>query len=104
MTDNEDQKFAQGIVLGLLNEAHGLDATAIEALMDNRVHTNKEMADHPHIVVDGTEQRPRLGSMGVINGILSALGIPLVAIEYDYEHPDEIVKFVPYVKPALTNG
>mgnify|MGYP003455689220 CR=1 FL=1 len=99
MTDNEDREFAQSIVLGLLNEAHGMDPTAIESIMDNRVNVSWAVANHPHIVVGGTEQNPHLGSLGLINGILSALGIPLVAIEYDQDHLDEILRFVPYVKP-----
>lgn len=66
-----------------LNAAFHADPNAICALMLNRVPCNQELADDPFMVVEealvqGSENF-QLGALGMLNGVLSANGLPSVA-------------------------
>lgn len=73
-------------VLTALNRAFAADPTAMYCLTVNRVPCNDALADDPTIVVDkhlvaGTP-RWAVGLMGIINGILGEMGIPLIASRF----------------------
>jgi len=72
-----------------LNAAFATDPNAIHALMVNRVPCNLQLAADPHIPVDTVCVLPELcwqiGALGLINGILNANGLPLVAAKYSEE-------------------
>jgi hypothetical protein len=75
----------------LLNNAFLADKNAIHALMTNKVPCNSELADDPYIIVSTV---PVLGNpygqvscLGLINGIMAANKLPLVAMKFS--NPDE---------------
>lgn len=74
-----------------LNKAFEADPNAINALMINRVPCNLEFAHHPLIPVDESRVlNPGLfqvGALGLVNGVLAAHGLPLVAAKWD-DTPD----------------
>lgn len=55
--------------IALLNEALRLDPNAMNALIDARVVCNSALAEHPTIQVDGRTEAPRVGILGVLNGL-----------------------------------
>jgi hypothetical protein len=74
-----------------LNEAFKTDPNAIYALQAALFPCNKELADHPTIVVRASaipgDTNFNVGVVGLINGCLSALGEPLMCTIWD-EAPD----------------
>jgi hypothetical protein len=88
-----------------LNAAFAADPNAIHALMVNRVPCNQALADDPFVQVDippvlapGNFQ---VGAIGLINGVLAANGLPLVAHkwsdELDNDGRPRLVGFCEYV-------
>ena len=75
-------------MLKTLNEALAADPTAIERLVEYRVSCNDRLADHPHVVVQDNvvASGNSVGMMGILNGILSAAGLPKIAAQW--ETPD----------------
>ncbi len=75
------------IVLRLLNDAHAADPAAMHALFCAAVPVNDLLANHEHIIVEplrlAASEPCLLTLMGVVNGILSALGSPAVASRWD---------------------
>jgi hypothetical protein len=77
----------------ILNEAFAKDPNAIHALMANRYPCNRALADDPYIqvdkipVIDG--EHFQVGALGLINGILAANGMPLVASKWSTDKDDE---------------
>lgn len=73
-------------IIDLLNSAFKADPNAIHALMVNRVPCNIVLADHPDIIVDKVltldEDLFQVGVLGIINGIMHANNLPLVAIKF----------------------
>jgi hypothetical protein len=64
-------------VLALLNTAWEADQDAVHALVINRVPCNHALRDHPTIVVDSFDnkgERPNVGLLGFLNGLLSPDG------------------------------
>ena len=63
--------------LFILNDAYKLDNAAIHSLVCNRVPCNKNLADHPTIVVDSNTVTDTdtyaVGMLGIINGVLAHL-------------------------------
>lgn len=73
------------LVLDMLNDAASRDPAAIHALLVNRVPCNEALADHPHIQVDAGKTIPNsshVGTLGVINGILSLLNCDKIQAEW----------------------
>jgi hypothetical protein len=70
-------------VLDSLNEAYRRDPLAIRALLINVVPCNEDLANHRDIQVHdfGTPNGVgyMVGTLGVINGVLASIGLPLVA-------------------------
>lgn len=93
-------------VLATLNSAYHRDPSAIHALMCNRVPCNDYLANHPHVVVQGNKalvyEFPYVGTLGLINGILSSLGVQKVAMEWDDSvAPYKFIGFVAYKEPSV---
>ena len=98
----------------LLNNAFNSDRNAILALMTNKVPCNRELADDPYIVVssvpvlDGSFNEVsedclfQVGCLGLINGILAANNLPLVAMKFEeseVEGRNKMVGFCKYESP-----
>jgi len=69
-----------------LNAAFAADPNAIHALLVNRVPCRAALADDPYVQVnDSPVLDPgsfQVGALGLINGILAANGLPLVASKW----------------------
>lgn len=67
-----------------LNKAFRRDPAVIYALICNRIPCSQELAEDPFILVDTIpvldEKTPVVGLMGVLNGVLTANGMPNVAM------------------------
>jgi len=95
-----DEQIAQTQkVVDTLNMAFENDQQALYHLMINHVQCNKALADHPTIEVGKIPvlNKPdayRVGTIGCINGVLSALGLPRVCVIFeDGETPESPKKF-----------
>lgn len=94
-----------------LNVAFKADPNAIHALIVNRVPCNRSLADDPFIQVDGSPVLPpesfQVGALGLVNGVLSASGLPMVAIQFtddmDGDGRRKILGFCEYKQPAETS-
>lgn len=90
-----------------MNRAFTSDPDAIHALMVNRVPCNQKLADDPTVVVDKSMVNPNgwsVGVVGLINGILGDLGLPLLASkwsdEVDAEGRHTLLGFQEYQPPS----
>ena len=94
----------------VLTRAFQEDPNAMHSLMTINIPCNESLADDAFIIVNsprvlehsGDKKFFQVGMIGVINGILTCLGSPLVAIKFS--EPDEsgvrrIVGFCEYVAP-----
>ena len=72
-----------------LNVAFTADPNAIHALLINRVPCNRLLADDPFVQVDGSQVLPegnfQVGALGLVNAVLAASDLPLVAARYSPE-------------------
>lgn len=101
-TDESQQ--ASSPTVECLNSAFAADPNAIHALICSRIPCNKELADHPHIVVDTAVVLEgcywQATMLGVINGVLTANGLPRVAVmlseKTDQEGRSKLMGFVDY--------
>ncbi len=87
-------------VIDALNDALARDPYALKVLLAFRVRCNPALAKHPTIQVgtDGCDEffvRP----IGLINGVLASLDLPLLAIQESA--PGKIFGFQEYVPPAF---
>lgn len=87
-----------------LNLAFKQDPVAMRALMINVVPCNKALADdHPTIQCSALEDGYTVSALGFLNGILGALGLPLIASKWESEaNADGVHKllgFQEYVPP-----
>ncbi len=81
--DTDEVRFQR--VLDCLNSAFKVDPLAIHWLMANRMPCNKSLANHTHIQcrlhnIDG--ECYTTSALGILNGVLAAAGLPLVAEKY----------------------
>ena len=77
-----------------LNEAFYVDPGAIHALICNRVPCNETFAADPFIAVDAPpvlagDGHFCVGMLGVIVGVLSAMGLPRIAVKWSDETDDD---------------
>ena len=89
-------------VLDCLNTAYSADPRAISTLMCNLTSCNKKLVDHPHIVVQsnvGLCSMDAVSTLGMINGVLTAAGLPRVTIKWsDKKNLDNRYTFQGFVK------
>jgi len=80
-------------VLGILNSLYKTDPRATYALLHNRVPANKDLMEHPTLMVQCESDKceyPEIGLMGVINGIIGNEGKIIKAVhtlESDEDYP-----------------
>lgn len=94
-------------ILQALNAAFAADPNAIHALIVNRVPCNCILADDPFMQVDKAKvlEQPsyQVGAIGLVNGVLAAAGLPLIAVMFsegtDAEGRHKILGFCEY-KPS----
>lgn len=71
--------------LSHLNDAFQRDPAAIHALVCNRVPCNDALMQHPTVVVQGSRVGVpgySIGALGLVNGVLTAAGLPRVAAKF----------------------
>lgn len=89
----------------VLNSAVALDKHAMHVLAENRIRCNKELAQHPTIQVQTTQQSNttgacalvdvhKVGLVGILNGILGKdeFGHAYIAASYGNDH--QLIKFM----------
>lgn len=92
-------------VVAALNAAFAADPGAMRALMINRVPCNMALANDPYVVCEEDRNLAgdhfSVGTLGVINGVLAAVGMPLVADKWDMREdgPNVFSGFIAYIKP-----
>lgn len=94
-------------VVDALNGAFAADPGAIHALIVNRVPCNQALADDPFVQVDCPpvlrDGLFQVGAIGLINGVLAAIGLPLAATmfsdEKDSDGRSKLIGFTVY-KPV----
>jgi hypothetical protein len=71
-------------IIDSLNSAYKADPGAIHSLICNVVPCNSALVDHPNVVVAENQvtKQYTVGALGLVNGVLSAAGLPLVAIKW----------------------
>lgn len=71
-------------VVDYLNSALKADPGAIHALCCIHVPCNKKLVDHPHVVVhkSNTTNTFNVGMLGVMNGLMTSLGLPRIAMKW----------------------
>jgi len=81
-------------VIALLNSMVKADPEATEALVEQRVPCNETLADHPTIQVVGGEgpNQPKVGLLGVINGLFGAdaTGWGPIAAQFEGNSPETL--------------
>lgn len=97
--------------LDCLNAAFANDPSAIHALIVNRVPCNQALVDHPFIIVEASpvlaNKNYQVGALGLINGILTANGLPRVAVMFQDvpgEEQKRIVGFCEYKPPEAATA
>lgn len=87
-----------------LNTSFAADPNAIHALIVSRVPCNQSLADHPNVIVDKAYVLEgefwQVTMLGVINGVLTANGLPRVATSWSDEQDEsgrrKMIGFVDY--------
>lgn len=92
----------------VLQAAFEADPQAIHALMVNRVPCNDKLADDPYVFVDESLVAKKsycVGALGLINAVLAANDLQLVAIQFsddkDEENRRSILGFCDYSQPQV---
>lgn len=77
------------LTVEVLQAAFTADPNAIHALLINRVPCNQALDDDPFVQVDISLILPpgnwQVGALGLVNAVLAANGLPLVAAKYTDE-------------------
>ena len=80
-----------------LNKAFKADPDAIHALMVNRVPCNTDLANDEYVMISAnkilSDESYTVGTLGLINGILAANNLPLVAMIVDDKDQKHIYGF-----------
>lgn len=99
-------------IVDCLNSAYAADPDAIHALIAfNRIPCNQKLVDHPDVVVGKNNITGgwTVGSLGLLNGALTAAGLPRVAIKWsDIKNEKGIYDFLGFCvydpnKPSCQN-
>lgn len=108
-----DRQFAS--ILHCLNSAYNADPEAIHAVLCSMSPCKgKGLYKHPHVIVNDSrvkKGRYTLSPFGVINGILTAAGLPRVAMKWEVkkgrngaDNTTVFVGFVEYKDPSKKRG
>lgn len=91
-------------IVDLLNEAYKADPSAMHALIANRVPCTDKLRDHPTIEVDdcGTPGYPKVGLLGILNGITRIDGVS-IASKWD-DVPDTREPLEGFIKEGKTRA
>ena len=96
----EKSKAAQ-----VLQAAFEADPCAIHSLLVNRVPCNMALVDDPFVVVDRSPALEtecwQVGALGLINAVLAANGLPLIAAEFSDVYVNgqrKVIGFCNYVQ------
>lgn len=83
------QEELADLMIERLNEIARHDPEAIAKLIEQRVPCNDEMAEHPTVQVNTDYGGPRVGVLGLLNGLVGAIdegklkGYGFIAAVYD---------------------
>lgn len=94
----------KNITVEILNAAFNSDPGAIRSLMLNRVPCNRMLADDKFVQVYEDRnmhgEHFSVGAIGLINAVLAANGLPLVAGKWEFstDKPNKFVGFCEYTK------
>ena len=90
------KKITPQDVCNTLNEMLELDYKCTKKLFEYHVPCNSKIADHPTIQVQKfkTDKFPKVGFIGIINGMFGIRGDGMGAICYEIEH-GKITRFMP---------
>ena len=113
--DRDEQQAAgsaESKTVAALNAAFEADPNAIHSLICNRVPCNSDLAEDPFVVVESPpvlrDGNWQVGAMGLINGVLAANGLPLVASKFTDEQDSEgrvkLLGFCEYVPAKSSSG
>lgn len=76
-----------------MNMAFAEDCNAVHSLIVNRIPCNQELADDIFIQVDQSPVLPEgnfaVGALGLVNGVLAAYGLPLLATKWSEETDED---------------
>lgn len=82
----------------LMNRLFRTDPNAVHALLINRVPCNEEFSNDPDVPVDNvrvfSDPMYQVGALGLINGILSANGQPMIAVMWSERDADGCSKMI----------
>jgi hypothetical protein len=78
------------IVINFLNELVKVDKEAVKNLVETRVPCSEKLTEHPtvQVLVDENGQNPKIGIMGILNGLIGVheSGYGYIAAVYnDYD-------------------
>ena len=59
-------------MIRFLNELMEIDPDALHKLIETRVPCNTDLAEHPTVQVQGTQEKPCVGLLGILNGFVGA--------------------------------
>jgi hypothetical protein len=63
-------------------------------MLCNRYQANKALEDHPHIVIQNQREFRTVSCIGVINGVLTSIGLSRIALKWsDTKNPDGTYTF-----------
>jgi hypothetical protein len=91
----EQKEDAFKRILGLLQSCWEADPGATYTLIANKVTTNQQIVEHPFIICEPVpvagqaEELPMFGVLGVINGVMGCLGLPLIATRWENNDPSD---------------
>jgi len=87
-------------ILDVLNSVlkNPIDLMAMHTLIEHRVPCSQELIDHPLVVCSGTDEKPLVGFLGILNAVVEKVTGERVAVKYD-EHSGEFpVEFIRYAR------
>lgn len=86
--------FSAKEVAEFLEELRTLDSNAISALFNNYVPCSQDTVNHDHVIVDGSDEKPTLGVLGLINGLLTKCGSKeVIYVIKDESSSDKVLGF-----------
>lgn len=97
-------------VVAALNGAFAADPGAMRALVINHVPCNMGLVNDPYVICEEDRNLAgdhfTVGMLGVINGVLAAAGMTLVAAKWDMREdgPNIFAGFIAYIQPESVSS